>query len=178
MENTNKNVAANAAPEAAAVVAAVAAAPTVPDEDTMELALSSDRFATLDLERDLNSHSSAYCTMQALDNKARVTLFNACSNPVKLSTMINKRFKLLHIYAEIIRVKSEMSGEMVNAPRVILIDDHGQGYQAVSTGIYNSVKRIISLFGNPATWDAPHTVEVQHVDLKDGQHTFNLLVID
>lgn len=151
--------------------------PTVPDEDTLELALSSDRFGALDLEHDLNTGSSAYCTMQAVDNRSRVTLYNACSSPEKLSSMINKRIKLMHVYVEIIQVKSEMSGEMVNAPRIILIDDHGKGYQAVSTGIYNSVKRIFALFGNPADWDAPHEIEIKHIDLKDGQHTFGIEVI-
>lgn len=163
---------------AAQTETAPAPMPAVPDEDTMELALSSDRFGAIDLDRDLNSGASAYCTMQAVDNRSRVTLYNACSSPEKLSSMINKRIKLMHVYVEIIQVKSEMSGEMVNAPRIILIDDHGKGYQAVSTGIYNSIKRIFSLFGNPANWDQPHTIEVKHIDLKDGQHTFGLEVID
>lgn len=148
------------------------------DDDTMELALSSDRFAALDIASDLTTGRAAYCTMQAADNKARVTLFNACTNPLKISDMINKRIKVLHIYAEIIQVVSEQTGEMVNVPRVILIDEQGKGYQAVSIGIYNAVKRMIALFGSPAEWDKPHTVEVQNVSLANGQHTFNLLMVD
>lgn len=148
------------------------------DDNTLELALSSDRYAHLDIASDLKAGHGAYCSMQAVNNKARVTLFNACANPKKISDMINKRIKVMHVYIEIIQVMSEQSGEMVNAPRVILIDEQGNGYQAVSNGIYNAVKRMYALFGDPGDWDAPHTVEVQHVSLKDGQHTFNLLMVD
>lgn len=148
------------------------------DDNTLELALSSDRYANLDIAADLKAGHGAYCSMQAVDNKARVTLFNACTNPAKIADMINKRIKVLHVYVEIIQVMSEQSGEMVNAPRVILIDEQGKGYQAVSNGIYNAVKRMFALFGDPSDWDSAHTVEVQHVSLKDGQHTFNLLMVD
>ena len=148
------------------------------DDNTMELALSSDRFEHMDIASDLSTGKAAYCTMQAADNKARVTLFNACTNPLKISDMINKRIKVLHIYAEIIQVVSEQTGELCSVPRIILIDEQGKGYQAVSIGIYNAVKRMIALFGNPAEWDAPHTVEVQNVSLANGQHTFNLFMVD
>lgn len=156
--------------------AAVNAAP-VADEDTMELSLSSDRFAALDIGTDLKAATGCYCSMTAVDNAAKVTLYNVCSSPAKISDMINKRISVLHIYVEVIQVLSESSGEFVNAPRVILIDEKGKGYQAVSTGIYNSVKRMINLFGDPANWDTPHTVEVKNVSLANGQHTFSLEMI-
>lgn len=163
-----------------------------PETDAAELALINDdgsneiaaagMFDKMNLARDIIGGGRGWCSMTAADNKSRVTLFNACSNPEKLSTMINKRIKLLHVYAEIIQCAhvNENGGEVsfVSCPRVILIDENGKGYQAVSVGIYNSVKRIISLFGSPETWDRPHTVEVQNVDLKGGQHTFNLIMID
>lgn len=177
MEKTNA-AAATAATTTAAENTAPAATVTTADENTLELALSSERFAHLDITADLAAGHSSYCSMIAADDKAKVTLYNACSNPLKLSDMINKQIKLLHIFIEVIPVKSELSGEMVNAPRIVLIDEKGTGYQAVSSGIYNSVKRIIALFGDPASWDRAHTVEVQHISLKDGQHTFNLKMID
>ena len=151
---------------------------TVADDVTTALSIESDRFAELDITKDISSKSTAYCSLTAEDNRARVTLYNACSNPLKISDMINKQIKLFHVYIEKIQCTSEATGEIVTVPRVILIDEKGKGYQAVSTGIYNAVKRIIQLFGDPANWDAPHTVEVKNVPLAGGQHTFNLEVID
>lgn len=163
---------------AAAETAAAQSEILTSDEDPMELSIQSDRFAHMDLRADLTSGSAGYCSLQAADDQARVTLYNACSSPKSVADMINKQIKLLHIFVEVIQVTSEQSGEIVNVPRVILIDDHGIGYQAVSIGMYNSVKRLIATFGDPASWKKPHTVEIQNVSLKNGQHTFNLLLID
>lgn len=163
-----------------------------PEEETTEIIIANDDasnevaaaglFDKMNIAKDIASGGKGWCSMTAADDKARVTLFNACSNPAKLSDMINKRIKLLHIYAEIIQCQhvDENGGEVsiVSVPRVILIDESGKGYQAVSVGIYNSVKRIVQMFGSPETWDKPHTVEIQNVNLKNGQHTFNLIMID
>ena len=146
-------------------------------EDALELALSSDRFAKLDLKRDITGGGKGYCTMQAVDNRAKVTLFNACSNPEKVADYIGQQIKLMHFYVEIIQTVSEQTGEIVNVPRVVLIDEAGKGYQAVSIGMYNSLKRVVALFGEPGSWDRPHTVEIQQISTKNGR-TFNLLMID
>lgn len=146
-------------------------------EDALELALSSDKFAKLDLRRDITGGGRGYCTMQAVDDRAKVTLYNACSNPLKVADFIGKQIKLMHFYVEIIQTVSEQSGEIVNVPRVVLIDEAGKGYQAVSIGMYNSLKRVVALFGEPGTWNRPHTVEIQQISTKNGR-TFNLLMID
>ena len=147
-------------------------------EDPMELAISSDRFQALDLTADLSTGNAGYCSMQAADDEDRVKLYNACSSPLSVADMINKQIRLRHIFVEVIQVMSEQSGELVYVPRVILIDEKGVGYQAVSIGMYNSVKRLIATFGDPSTWTKAHTVEIANVSLKNGQHTFNLKLID
>lgn len=146
-------------------------------EDGLELALTSDRFAKLNLKQDITGGGRGFCSMTAVDNRAKVTLYNACSNPEKVADYIGKQIKLMHFYVEVIQTVSEQTGEVVTVPRVVLIDAAGKGYQAVSIGMYNSIKRVVAMFGLPETWDAPHTVEIQQVSTKTGR-TFNLLLID
>lgn len=179
----SKNAAAQAAQEN---TAAAAAAPQTVDpddvdfgdagDDGMELALSSDRFEKMNLQRDICGGGKGFCSMVAVDVNAKKSLFNATSNPEKISKMIGKTIDLLHFYVEVIQVVSDQTGEICNVPRVVLIDSQGNGYQAVSVGMYNSLKRIVSMFGMPETWDAPLTVEVQQIDVKNGR-TFNLLMV-
>lgn len=145
-------------------------------EDAMELAVSSDRFEKLNLARDITGGGKGFCTMTAEDKKAKITLYNACANPEKISAIIGKTIKLLHFYVEVVQVVSEQSGELVNVPRCVLIDEKGKGYQAVSIGMYNSLKRIVSMFGLPDTWSEPLAVEVQQIETKKGR-TFNLLMV-
>lgn len=166
---------------AAAAAAKAADAEDAPDfgtseEDGMELAISSDRFEKMNLQRDICGGGKGFCSMVAEDIDSKKSLFNATSNPVKISSIIGKTIDLLHFYVEVIQVVSEQTGEIVNVPRVVLIDAMGNGYQGVSIGLYNSLKRIVSMFGMPAEWEAPLTVEVQQIEVKNGR-TFNLLMV-
>lgn len=183
MSENTKKAAAQAAQETES--AAAAAAQTVDPaeldlgttgEDGLELAITSDRFERMNLQRDICGGGKGFCSMVAVDTAAKKSLFNATSNPTKISSMIGKTIELLHFYVEVITVVSEQTGEIVNVPRVVLIDSKGNGYQGVSVGLYNAIKRIVSMFGMPETWDAPLTVEVQQVELKNGR-TFNLLMV-
>lgn len=144
------------------------------DDTTETLALTSGYFEKINLARDIAGGGKGYCTMKAEDKKAKATLYNACSSPKKLSECINLPIKMIHFYVEVIQVANEKTGEIVSVPRVVIIDEKGNGFQAVSVGIYNSIKRIVSMFGNPQDWAEPVTVIVRNVDLKNGQHTFNL----
>ena len=148
----------------------------IADDSNDSLELSSDVFGKINLARDIAGGGKGYCTMTAENKQAKATLYNAVSNPAKISDHINKEIKMIHFYVEIIQCANESTGGVVNVPRVVLIDETGKGYQAVSVGVYNAVKRIVAMFGNPATWDEPVTVIPQNVDLGGGQHTFNLIV--
>lgn len=148
------------------------------DDTNDSLVLTSDYFAKINLARDIAGGGKGYCTMKAEDRKAKATLYNACANPKKLSDCINIPIKMIHFYVEVIQCANKDSGEIVSVPRVVIIDEKGNGYQAVSVGIYNAIKRIVSMFGNPADWDAPVTVTTQNVDLGGGQHTYNLIIAD
>lgn len=151
--------------------------PSVMDESPTLAMEQADRFAHMDLADDLTGKGAGWCSLAAVDDRDKVTLFNAVTTPAKLSDQINKQLTIRHIYVEVIQVTSEETGEIVNAPRVVLIDDKGNGYQSVGTGIYNAAKRMIGIFGDPADWATPHTVEVVNVSLPGGRHTFTLKII-
>ena len=148
------------------------------DDENETLALTSDAFAKINLARDIQGGGKGYCTMVAEDKKAKARLYNACSSPKKLSDCINIPIEMIHFFVEIIQCANKESGELVNVPRVVIIDKKGQGYQAVSVGIYNAVKRIVAMFGHPSTWSEPVTVVTQNVDLGSGQHTYNLTIAE
>ena len=57
----------------------------VSEEDGMELAVNSDRFERMNLQRDICGGGKGFCSMVAVDTKAKKTLFNATSNPAKIS---------------------------------------------------------------------------------------------
>lgn len=174
-----KNAAATAATEIPApVTPETETAPDIIADDSGDsLTLTTDFFGKINLARDIAGGGRGYCTMIAEDIQSKATLYNACANPAKLSDKINLPIEMIHFYVEIIQCVNKESGELVNVPRVVIIDKYGNGFQAVSVGIYNAIKRIVAMFGNPASWDSPVTIMCQNVDLGGGQHTYNLIVV-
>lgn len=142
-----------------------------------ELMIASGRFEHLDITAEVRSKSSAYCSLVAADNKARLTLYNAINQPEKLSEHINEVIDVLHIYMEIIPITNKVTEQIDKAPRIVLIDATGKGYQAVSVGIYNAVIQMLNIFGEPDTWQGPHKVKVKHIPLQGGNHTMSLEVL-
>lgn len=155
------------------------AAPQTADDVTYELSVTSDRFAALDIGKDLTSGKSGWCSLIPKNDEDAATLFNAIGAPEKIADHINEIIDVRHIYAEVIQVTSEANGETVNVPRVVLIDQAGKGYQAVSVGIYNAAKRLLQLFGLPDTWTKPKKIKIRNISLQGGMHTMSFdLVTD
>ena len=110
-------------------------------------------------------------------------IYNAMNNPTdSISDLINKEIKIKDIVMEEIELTETDdngdpifdgdTGEIIEnklvAVRTILIDDEGNSHQAVSKGIFNSIKQIINIFGAPKTWEEPLTVTVLQVKVKKG----------
>lgn len=112
--------------------------------------------------------SSIFCSVQGGDRKAKAAIYNAANNPDhKVGDFINKVIMVKDVLVEQIELADEQTGELEVCPRVVLIDDKGKAYQAVSVGIFNAVKTAIQVFGAP-TWDEPLPMLVKQVPVKNG----------
>lgn len=120
--------------------------------------------------------NSATLTFSTPDNDAkRSELFNALSaKSTNISEMIGKVINLTNVVFQGRNFTEEETGEFRKAMRVIFIADDGEVYHSYSTGILNSVKTFLSVYGTPDTWDKPIPVTVERVTLKSGGQTFTL----
>ena len=123
----------------------------------------------------------------------KISIYNALNNPDEnVADNINMKIELVDVLLEQIEMVNDEddgievvseTGEIVEeepettvAVRTVLIDKDGKSYQAVSKGVYNSIKQIINIFGEPSTWEDPLTVEVKQVKVKRGSMlTLNIL---
>ena len=132
--------------------------------------------AKMDVRQELSAESpSTYCSVQGGDRKAKALVYNAMNNPThRVGDCINKKLMIKDVLAEVIELENEETGEMQQVPRVVLIDENGESYQAVSTGIFNAVKKAIAVFGAP-TWDEPLPIVIRQVSLgKNQMLTFDI----
>lgn len=117
----------------------------------------------------------AYCSIvaESFDDKAKI--FNAMSSPdERLRNHINEVIKIRDVYCEIVTCMNKDTGETSEAPRVVLIDTEGKSYQCVSTGIFNSLKRLFTVFGMP-TWEKGVPCKVKQVS--NGERQILTLVV-
>lgn len=112
---------------------------------------------------DMTTAKTQYTSMVAESAEAKAKLFNAMNNPdERLSDMINKQIKAKDLYIEVVNCTNTETGEVTACPRIVIIDDKGKSYQAVSIGIYSALKKVIQVYGAP-TWEKPITLEVRQI---------------
>ena len=123
---------------------------------------------TYDIKELSQPESNAFCSIKEDSLEAKKLVYNASNNPThKIDDYINKEIALKDVFVEIIELANENTGELEQAPRIVLIDDKGESYQCVSNGIFGSLKKLMVIFGEP-TWEDPiHTV-VKQVKVKRG----------
>lgn len=121
----------------------------------------------LSLNEELTTGTSSFCSFVAVTPEDRAVMYNATSNPdYKVSDYINTEIVIKDVYCEIVPIENE-DGTASMLPRTVLLDMDNKSYQAVSTGIFNSVKRLITVYGMP-TWKDGVRVKVKQVNTKRG----------
>lgn len=125
---------------------------------------------------DLNNTES-YCSIKGDTREALVAMYNAINSPVhKLSDFVGKKLNIKDISIERVENMNDETGEMAANARVVLIDDNGESYTCVSSGIYSAIKKLVAVFGEP-TWEPALPVEVQNLSTKKGRKTMTLKAI-
>ena len=125
---------------------------------------------------DLNNAES-YCSIKGDTREAKVAMYNAINSPDhKLSDFIGKKLNIKDISIERVENPSDETGEMVANARVVLIDENGESYTCVSSGIYSAIKKLVAVFGEP-TWEPALPVEIQNLSTKQGRKTMTLKAI-
>lgn len=124
-------------------------APTLVDEDERLI---------LDLTA---KRSVQYCSFKPDNEEDEIVLFNAMNNPTKrIADCINMTISVRHVFCEIVDCLNRETGAVTKCPRVVLIGDNGESYQAVSIGIFSALKKIFAIKGEPSTWKKPVHLKV------------------
>lgn len=124
---------------------------------------------------DLSTATAAYYSMEINGTDDAITAYNAMSNAQEsLSEHIGEEIPVRHVYVEVIKCTDEKTGEQVNCPRIVLIAQDGRTFQAVSMGIFGSLKRIFQIFGRPDSWDFSLVVKAKRVKTRNGYYTNTL----
>ena len=124
--------------------------------------------------------SQMYCSIRddgTMQSKDR-TIHSNTSTDTRNSDCIGETIALANIVAHPIQLVDENSGELIETMRMVLVDDQGPSYEAVSTGIVNAVARILQIFGQPDTWTAPIKVKPVQKGTRNGNNNVTALKVE
>lgn len=103
----------------------------------------------------LTTATEQFCSMVPTTPQEQIILFNAMNAPEhRLRDVVNVPLQIVDVYAEIVECINEETGEASKCPRIVLIDKDGNGYQAVSKGVFNALRKLFQVYGLPH-WDTP-----------------------
>lgn len=110
-----------------------------------------------------------YSSLKVDTHDQRVAFYNATSAPdEQLRDHINEILYIRDVYAEPVEVNDDQSGEVRKAVRVIMVDVNGVSYSTLSAGIFNSLKRVFGIFGEP-TWENGLALKVKQMNIRERQ---------
>lgn len=119
-----------------------------------------------------------YCSIVAETEESKKQLFNALETcDALLNDCVGQEIEIKDIYVEEREVADEETGEVKPKYRTILFDANGQTYATGSYGIFNIVKKIVSIYGLPTTWENPIKVKVSKRPIGNGKQSLTLTLI-
>jgi hypothetical protein len=149
--------------------------------DVEETALSTQKAQSTSslIERDFASEIMArktgFCSFDVTTKEGKMVLYKCMNDPdKKTSEEVNTVIKLKDIFVETVTLAKndqdgnpvlDANGEVIreNVPRIVLVDVEGVTYQSCSFGVFNSLRAIMTAFGDPKTWEQPLEVVAKNV---------------
>lgn len=150
------------------------------ENNKQEVALAQD-VARVDLVEQLkNPNGQFYCSIQDDGTrKTKVAIFNAVNGADdSIADHIGEVIEVVNVVAHPVELLDEVTGEVVNALRTVLIDKNGKTYTAVSQGITSALSKIFSIIGTPegGAWEKePVKMKIRQVKTRNGNNKVNTI---
>ena len=136
-----------------------------------------------------SNNKEMFCTMDLEDKASKVALYNSLQEcDVKLNDIKGTTIEVVNVFVEKKEVAErdektdellyDENGEVLTKTRfrTILFGSDGKTYVSAAYGVYNSLRQIIPIFGNPSTIN-PIKVKVGTRKLRSGKESLILTVV-
>lgn len=121
---------------------------------------------------------NVYCSKAVESEEDKKELFNALETcDALLNDCVGTEIEIKDIYVEEREVVDEKTGKLKKKYRTILFDASGQTYATGSYGIYNIIKKIVTIYGLPETWANPLKVKVAKRPIGNSKQSLTLTLV-
>jgi hypothetical protein len=107
-----------------------------------------------------NPQLGFYSSVKTDSFEDKLAIVRAMAGSEALDNNLGKEIALVNFIIQPVDIANRLTGEVNTAPRIVLMDANGTAYHATSIGILSSLRNIMSVLGEPATWPAPVNVKI------------------
>lgn len=121
---------------------------------------------------------ASYCSMSANTPEEKKKLFNAINATGKhLKDLVNMDLEIMHVYAETVEFVDKSDGTVTPGVRMVVIDNKGESYQTCSQGVFSSLQKMFSIYGEPSSWEKAIKVKVKQLNRGDNRNVLYLELV-
>lgn len=142
-------------------------------ENNAMMTINREDLAPVNLLDTLNNPGNSFLCSIADDGTraSKVKIFNAINQKGEsLDDHKNEVLKIVDVAAHPVTLTDENTGEIVEALRIIMIDEKGRNYDAVSQGIASSLQKVFAIVG-PAPWTPALSLKIVEQKTRKGFKT-------
>lgn len=135
------------------------------NENNQNLAIMNDDTGAELIASITGSVPLTYSSFKPANAAEKATMFNLMNGDCKrLGDMVNIPIAVKDVFVEVVDMVDKNTGEVVKAPRIILIDKDNVGYACVSKGVFGALKKMMmpEMYGQPS-WNPPINVVPQRI---------------
>lgn len=119
-----------------------------------------------------------YTSLKANTEEDKKKIYNALETCDKLlNNCVGEQIKLKDIYIESFIRHDEATNRDIPKYRTILFAEDGTTYVTTAYGVYNALRKIITIYGEPQTWDGAKDVQVVKRPVGNGKETLTLKLV-
>lgn len=141
-----------------------------------------DEFSTTDNSLDKaiailkSGETDIFSTFDGADFETQLDVVDAVTTAERLSDHPGTVIQLRNVVIQPIELTND-DGATVRVPRVILVDEDGTSYAAISNGILKSLQTLFGLVGFPADWPRALSVQMKEVRTRAGFRTMTISLV-
>lgn len=118
------------------------------EQDSVPVATLADKIA--DMQN--GGNAGILSTIQGDGIQSKLAALVAINNSEPIADNLRKTIRVANVIVQPVTMEDSKTGQMMAQPRVILIDDAGKAFHAISGPLFRDVQNWFALVGQPKEW--------------------------
>ena len=131
------------------------------DQTALDVLNGRDTSIKAEIRELVTGAPAMYSSIKGDTFEAKRKVLSIVTNSKPVSENLGVKIDLRHIIIQSVTMMNRETGVASEQPRVILIDDKGTAFHAISKGLFLAIRNFIGVLGEPEYWTEPVPIVVK-----------------